>query len=699
MEELEFQQKQLKSYSLKEISKWQGEVSREESNITLPSLQRGFVWKAHQIENLWDSILRGYPIGSILISKSESGNKQLLDGQQRCTSVALGFYDPFEINTKKEFLSLKDYLPSVWIDLKPVNKLNDRKFVVRVLTKSHPWGYQIQREKNGNGKTLSMTQRREAKIYFDKKSQNKNYIDLLSNEINPWEANCPIPLSFLLNIKSLDKDEFIKEVRKKLENLEVQTQFSNKENIDYKKLEDSDFDFVFKGIQSAKITLIPEILVGAELLKNDEDDMNMEQQDPTLFVRLNSAGTQITGEELIYSIYKALFPTAKELVESIGATYLAPSKVINLISRLVNCELNVYSSFPSDYNPNTFRKAIANEAFVEKLKSYISEGENSKLKKIIDLAILILKQKKEDMPPVLIKQFVASNTDLFLVLLLFIKKNNLSEQTITESQIKDISGNYTYLLWFNNDKNKISSRFFKQLFNESNSTWKNATLNLIQENLIFPLISPELARKQLLEILNKGANYNDNSITLDVEVKNEISPDKSESGIELETLRLIWSGFIWKIKDNKSLLLYAQREYLNKKFKDFNQFDPLEDTNRPWDWDHIYPNSWVYKNKGISQMVRNWVNCIGNFRALSYDENREQKDNSSPEERFKGKTEVQKDSFISENDLLFWLKLDDSCRKIKYNDNELVDNFIGAVINRMMNIYADWHENYYNYKN
>ncbi len=67
------------AYSLKEIANWAGENSK----IKLPNVQRDFVWKPSQIEDLWDSILRGYPIGSFVLSKSEKSNKlELLDGQQ-----------------------------------------------------------------------------------------------------------------------------------------------------------------------------------------------------------------------------------------------------------------------------------------------------------------------------------------------------------------------------------------------------------------------------------------------------------------------------------------------------------------------------------------------------------------------------------------------------------------------------------------
>ena len=74
---------------------------------SVPILQRGLVWNPAQIELLWDSVLRGFPIGAIVLSaKIESQVKasdakklamthHLLDGQQRCDAIALGFKDLF----------------------------------------------------------------------------------------------------------------------------------------------------------------------------------------------------------------------------------------------------------------------------------------------------------------------------------------------------------------------------------------------------------------------------------------------------------------------------------------------------------------------------------------------------------------------------------------------------------------------------
>ncbi|MGL4346677.1 MAG: DUF262 domain-containing protein [Chitinophagaceae bacterium] len=39
------------------------QLKSEESLVSLPSIQRGFVCKPNKVETLWDSLLRGYPIG------------------------------------------------------------------------------------------------------------------------------------------------------------------------------------------------------------------------------------------------------------------------------------------------------------------------------------------------------------------------------------------------------------------------------------------------------------------------------------------------------------------------------------------------------------------------------------------------------------------------------------------------------------
>ena len=78
--------------------------------IGLPDLQRPFVWKNDKVRDLLDSMLRGYPIGYIMLwespgemddkktvigsnSKTYTAPKELvIDGQQRLTALLSAFY-------------------------------------------------------------------------------------------------------------------------------------------------------------------------------------------------------------------------------------------------------------------------------------------------------------------------------------------------------------------------------------------------------------------------------------------------------------------------------------------------------------------------------------------------------------------------------------------------------------------------------
>ena len=63
------------SYTLWQIASW----TSDESEVLIPALQRGLVWKPRQVELLWDSILRGFPFGSFMLS--DNVNKE---GSGKC---------------------------------------------------------------------------------------------------------------------------------------------------------------------------------------------------------------------------------------------------------------------------------------------------------------------------------------------------------------------------------------------------------------------------------------------------------------------------------------------------------------------------------------------------------------------------------------------------------------------------------------
>ena len=67
------------------------------NDISIPEIQRPFVWKSKQVRDLMDSLYKGYPVGYIILWKNpnvklkdgtiSAGKKVLIDGQQRVTAL------------------------------------------------------------------------------------------------------------------------------------------------------------------------------------------------------------------------------------------------------------------------------------------------------------------------------------------------------------------------------------------------------------------------------------------------------------------------------------------------------------------------------------------------------------------------------------------------------------------------------------
>jgi uncharacterized protein with ParB-like and HNH nuclease domain len=97
----------------------------EKGEICVPIFQRDFVWKTNQMINLFDSISKGYPIGSLLFWSPEkkyrtmstmaiyelnsaTKNIYVLDGSQRITTIFGVLSNPLKYNKSER--DLKDYL-------------------------------------------------------------------------------------------------------------------------------------------------------------------------------------------------------------------------------------------------------------------------------------------------------------------------------------------------------------------------------------------------------------------------------------------------------------------------------------------------------------------------------------------------------------------------------------------------------------
>lgn len=195
-------------------------------NLILPSIQRGFVWDEEQICKLFDSILRGYPIGNLLMwkldgnklkekgikfykflneynlsdgeynneIKNQSPDKEflaVLDGQQRTQSLLLGLQGKIINNKRKKDLYQKKTL---YINLLgKSNPEEDFKYEFKFLSQK-----ELENDTENKwfevGKTLmykktSDFQREVIKDLKISESDRENAIDILSEMFNKFNEH------------------------------------------------------------------------------------------------------------------------------------------------------------------------------------------------------------------------------------------------------------------------------------------------------------------------------------------------------------------------------------------------------------------------------------------------------------------------------------------------------------------------------
>lgn len=249
---------------LRSIASWQLPELVSDQSISpilaaLPSLQRGAVWKPNQIELLWDSILRGFPIGALVLcrilesqhtrrgiharystsTKFASNNApqqwngetpfthHILDGQQRANAIALGYLDPYRVDCEKG--GNTDFETLLWLDLAPgagrLPKSSTRAHLLRVTTVAHPWGFRIGEDKEPQ--RLEASAARNAIQSFASWWGTSQVERPRPIHGCPWDADVPIPLAWALesvyrlqigdNKKSIESREIWQALRSRCE--------------------------------------------------------------------------------------------------------------------------------------------------------------------------------------------------------------------------------------------------------------------------------------------------------------------------------------------------------------------------------------------------------------------------------------------------------------------------------------------------
>lgn len=574
-------------FSLKEIADW----IKPNSIVEIPALQRGLVWKPRQVELLWDSLLRGFPIGTFMLSdvigKNRKARYYLMDGQQRFNAISLGFR------------TVQDFNAVLWVDINPpLVKNSTRRFWIKVTTDAHPWGF----HNNDECTILNTAEKRQALTKFGLEGKNI-YNDKISlYETWPSCSNRPIPLFCFLNANVDSEIDFYNDVIISFIKSDFKYRSSNlvftEEERAYIM---SELYPVFKCLKDYRIgcSHLPAEVIEKETHEDCMDHTALE----ILFNRINTGGTRISQDDLNYSAIKAYWPIIKDKNDELAAKYMNPSKLAMLAFRLSLLLQNKDAKWVNELSIKQIRSLSKNDNKTKIEELYNGDKGLDAILKQIDEWLDIDNNRADSTPTVLRTSIAYDSPDVFLLLMYFAKHFFDYKSIIGSKEIKALA---FILHWFGNDKRKAVMDIY-------NNCFKTITIEGILQG-----ISKSMHDKSILNIYS----YDEVSTWYSGQCDPNWNFSKLEYGPWIHFFnRTFWYGSVVA----KEMLLYAQRKYINSQF---GKYDPARrnlwaDYNRPWDYDHITPQDWINKKRGPFRVFDQiWLSSIGNIAAISFEMNR-----------------------------------------------------------------------------
>ena len=583
---------------------------RNNSKYWIPNIQRGLVWKAIQMELLWDSILRGFPIGSMLILEHSEDKGEILDGQQRSNAIIAGFNIDNLLNNEQKPNTI------IWLDLSFRTSESDnerRQFGIRVTNSSHPWGY------DANGGTLSAQYRREAiKLAYNNQPNKKSDWDIrkfIPYYFHRQKGNnfMPIPLAILLDASEKksqnDAIDFWSEVQKSANKFAEFAPYWKEKYlgpiccfIDDQRSNDSTLENSFLGLKNYKVVFN---------YVDNNDDIEL------LFNRVNRRGTPTTAMELTYAAIKHY-----------GERICDEPEIGNLIKEFANglmmepilAQIIIRYCFSSDkihgeVNATQIRKLAFSEEddpIKKKIKGFI---ERNCLEQTLTRTRVILqttKDSKKTLPNYLIAE-IATKTPELLILLFKIIERWGNDIDVYENKLF-VQALIFYLYCFSTCQEPI--RRIYEIVNGEQITSVN--IKEFIRNELRDSISRERCYKLPLSFESfaglDSKNFNDSW---------KIEQFENEKGYD--AFRVL---FEYETYQGCFMLKVASYEYYAKTFGDYNPalVEYWEDINRPWDHDHIIPKAWTPESNW-SNVISYWINSMGNIADIPFEENRSKSDN------------------------------------------------------------------------
>lgn len=310
------------------VSEWGHLVATSTLSIGLPAFQRSPTWNERRVELLWDSIIRGFPIGALLFVRpsdqaawkplapapmgyttrlaDQPAPLLLIDGQQRLTSLQLGFR-PFRDEDASR----------LWIDLAPPirdNKEARKRGRFRLCTRVHPWGV-----------GTSVASRRDARARINR-AADLDDTDISLQETWPIDARAPVDTAQLIKLVLRDSDNLSSTWKQLLpDNFPIEPELVRQVGEEP------------GGIQQVcrdLLRLKNDCMVGI-CIKNPGDVEDLGEA----FSRLNSQGVPMSQEELFFSALKVRWSKSNNVVADIvedpeAGKLLTATKIVHLATRI-----------------------------------------------------------------------------------------------------------------------------------------------------------------------------------------------------------------------------------------------------------------------------------------------------------------------------------------------------------------------------
>ena len=589
--------------------------------VALPLIQRGSVWKPKQIIDLWDTLLRGMPLGSLIYSPMEagvdvrkigennmietpdSGAIGLIDGQQRTLAMLIAWSKAGKKMDRR-----------IWVDF--ADKSGDEHlFRLHVTTKNQPFGFQ---KALPNAK-LALGDRRNARIKFSEThSIEKPTQEELFYKAKPYDSKSPLDLRELIELwrdHKGDKVVWVKQIEGKFEQLnEDKLSISAPDQV---KARIGKFADALERFFKLKIPLIK---VDSGIFSSDEidhSDHNNETIDPplaVLFKRIGTGGTPLSDADYVYSVIKHRIPETYTLVEELHgghniASLLSATDLVMTAVRLAAAEnekpltdwesptkQNFHSLIRHDIEGNGF----LNDRFLPLIKK---DTINTLKDAFISLTALLTYHKEDNkhgLPPY---AFPLLNRPLVQVLVRWIRciqLNNFNDLNGVLSQSREEVLRFV-MHWqlCVTDPRKASLVAYKQLQNsDSGFPGKEIYRALLEARVAIPILAPEAIKRIKPDVAcSSGSSLLRGWKRFDIQQTTD----------DMKCVVSLYQRW-WGNNSNRyehPLLLWLQRETVAK-FEGSPVAGREEDT--PYDYDHICPaNHWG-----------NWTGSTGEDRLIDF---------------------------------------------------------------------------------